>query len=142
MQDGQQSFVARLRGIDRFLFSLPTSCRLELAGVYVIENGNQVLNRPGSSFAILLDSAADIKVLARPPWWTLRRLLIVVGMLAAVLLMAVLWINQLHRRVEERTDQLQEQIRKRQAIEQHRAMEQERARVAQDLHDELWIRSH
>jgi signal transduction histidine kinase len=49
----------------------------------------------------------------------------------------VLWITQLHRKVEARTVQLKEQIQKRQNIEQNRLMEQERARVAQNLHDEL-----
>ena len=90
-----------------------------------------------ASFELLLDSPADIRVLARPPWWTLRRLLVMVGMLACILVVAVLWITQLHRKVEERTVQLKEQIQKRQSIEQHRVMEQERARIAQDLHDEL-----
>lgn len=137
MQDGAQSFVARLNGGREFLRSLPLGCRLELTGVYAVAGGNQISNQHIASFELLLDSTANIKVLARPPWWTLRRLLVMVGALACVLVIAVLWITQLHRKVEERTVQLKEQIQKRQSIEQHRAMEQERARVAQDLHDEL-----
>jgi signal transduction histidine kinase len=137
MQDGAQNFVARLNGGHEFLRSLPAGCRLELTGVYAVQDGNQVLDHPISSFELLLNSPADVKVLARPPWWTLRRLLVAVGMLACVLMIAVLWITQLHRKIEERTAQLEEQIQKRQSIEQHRVMEQERARIAQDLHDEL-----
>jgi signal transduction histidine kinase len=49
----------------------------------------------------------------------------------------VLWLTQLHRQVEERTAELGEQIKERQRVEHQRAMEQERARIAQDLHDEL-----
>jgi len=49
----------------------------------------------------------------------------------------VLWINQLHRKVETRTAELEIQIKERQRVEQQRLMEQERTRVAQDLHDEL-----
>ncbi len=54
-----------------------------------------------------------------------------------VLTAAVLWITQLHRQVEQRTVELGAQIRERQQVEHQRAMEQERARIAQDLHDEL-----
>ena len=137
MQDGAQSFFARLNRAYEPLSSLPAGCRLELTGVYAVQDSNQALDHPISSFELLLNSPADVKVLARPPWWTLRRLLVMIGMLACVLVIAVLWITQLHRKVEERTVQLEEQIQKRQRIEQHRAMEQERARIAQDLHDEL-----
>jgi len=137
MQDGAQSFVARLNGRSEFPHSLPIGCRLELTGVYAVQDGNQVLDHPISSFELLLNSPVDVKVLARPPWWTLRRLLIVVGTLAGVFVIAALWITQLNRKVEERTVQLEEQIQKRQRIEQHHAMEQERARIAQNLHDEL-----
>jgi signal transduction histidine kinase len=90
-----------------------------------------------SPFELLLNSAADIRVLARPPWWTLERLFVIVGALVSVLAVAVLWLTQLHRKVDERTAQLEVQIRERQRVEQQRAMEQERARIAQDLHDEL-----
>jgi signal transduction histidine kinase len=48
-----------------------------------------------------------------------------------------LWINQLHRQVERRTAELKTQIQAREQIEHQRAMEQERARIARDLHDEL-----
>jgi signal transduction histidine kinase len=90
-----------------------------------------------ASFELLLNSPSDIKVLARPPWWTLQRLLIIVGALACVLAITVLWITQLHRKVEARTAELEVQIQERQRVEHQRAMEQERARIAQDLHDEL-----
>ncbi|MGD1087879.1 MAG: ATP-binding protein [Verrucomicrobiota bacterium] len=137
MQDGAQSFVARLKGENEFLHSLPTGSRLELTGVYAVQGGSQMSNPHIASFELLLDSPADIKVLARPPWWTLRRLLFMVGALGCILIIAALWITQLHRKIEERTVQLEDQIQNRQSIEQHRAMEQERARIAQDLHDEL-----
>jgi signal transduction histidine kinase len=137
IQNGSQNFVAQLNGAQAYLSSLPIGCHLELTGVYSVESGNHALARPVSSFDLLLDSSADIKILARPPWWTLRRLLITMGLLACVLIAALIWITQLHRKVDARTIQLQAQIEKRQRAEQHRAMEQERARIAQDLHDEL-----
>ena len=105
--------------------------------MYAARGNNRVAGQDVGSFELLLGSAADIHVLARPPWWTLERLLIIVGALAFVLIITVLWITQLSRTVEKRTAQLETEIRERQRIENQRAMEQERARIAQDLHDEL-----
>jgi signal transduction histidine kinase len=136
MQTGKQRFVARVLDKTGSL-ELPIGSRLELTGVYAVLGGDQAVNRPISLYELLLNSPGDVKILARPPWWTLQRLLVMVGMLICVLVVAALWITQLHRKVEERTVQLEEQIQKRQRIEQHRAMEQERGRIAQDLHDEL-----
>src|SRR5262249_14131876 len=76
-------------------------------------------------------------VRGQPSWWTLPRLLVAVGVLALALAVTVLWITQLRRQVEERTAELAIQIRNRQQLEQKRALDQERTRIAQDLHDEL-----
>jgi signal transduction histidine kinase len=137
IQNGVRTFLARLNGVNNFNESLPVGSKLELTGVYAAQGGNKAIGQNISSFELLLNSPADIKVLARPPWWTLERLLIIVGALAFVLVLTGLWITQLHRKVEERTLELETQIRERQFAEQQRAMERERARVAQDLHDEL-----
>jgi len=137
IQNGVRTFIARLADRGAILDSLPVGSLLELTGVYAGQGGNKAISQDISSFELFLNSAGDIKVLARPPWWNLERLLVIVGALAVVLVITVLWITQLHRKVEERTRQLEAQIRERQFAEQQRAMEQERARVAQDLHDEL-----
>jgi signal transduction histidine kinase len=137
MQSGVRTFLARLEVTNDFAESLPPGSKLELTGIYAAQGGNKAIGQNISSFELLLNSPAEIKVLARPPWWTLERLLIIVGALACVLAITVLWITQLHHQVEERTAELESQIRERQFVEQQRAMEQERARVAQDLHDEL-----
>jgi signal transduction histidine kinase len=61
----------------------------------------------------------------------------VVGILFGVLIIAVVWIKLLQRKVSDRTAQLETQIQKRQQAERQRLVEQERARVAHDLHDDL-----
>jgi signal transduction histidine kinase len=86
---------------------------------------------------ILPRSAADFIVLARPPWWNMRRALAAMGGMAFVILAAFVWIKQLRRQVEERTNQLTSEIQLREQTERQRSLEKERARIAQDLHDDL-----
>lgn len=137
MQHGLRTFIAHLKDATTMGISLAPSSRLELTGIYAGLGGNRAAGQDIATFELLLSSPEDIRVLARPPWWTLKRLLITVGALAGVLAGAALWITQLHRQVEERTTELGAQIQERQRVEHQRAMEQERARIAQDLHDEL-----
>lgn len=137
MQSGMHRFVAAFRD-ERGLAELPEiGSTLELNGVYIGIGGNRVLGEPIDSFRILLNSADDFNVLSKPPWWTLKRLMLVVGVLLGAMGAALIWINLLHKQVEERTQQLGDQIRKRQQIERQRAIENERARLAHDLHDDL-----
>jgi signal transduction histidine kinase len=86
---------------------------------------------------MLLNSPADVTVLARPSWWTLQRLLSVVGALLVSLAVAAAWIALLRRKVEQRTSQLQHEIRERERAERQHAIEAERSRIARDLHDDL-----
>jgi signal transduction histidine kinase len=137
VQAGSWRFLARVNFKKAAPPLPPIGSRLALVGVYVAQGGNPVLSSDVAPFDLLLHSPADIEVLSQPSWWTLRRLLVIVGMLVCALALLGLWITQLHRQVEERTTELATQIHDRQRIEHQRAMEQERARIAQDLHDEL-----
>jgi signal transduction histidine kinase len=133
MRVGLRSFLAWLPGTDDNVRAIPVGSLLNLTGTYA----SQGVSKDVASFELLLNSPSDVAVLARPPWWTLEKLLLILGALACVLVGTVLWINQLHRKVEHRTAELEIQIRERQRVEQQHDMEQERARIAQDLHDEL-----
>ncbi len=95
------------------------------------------LGRSVGAVRILVRSPADFVVLERPSWWTLQRALMVIGGLGIVLLLAFIWITQLHRKVEQRSVQLSTEIHRREQIEHQRALEEERARIARDLHDDL-----
>ena len=137
MQNGLHRFIATVNDKAGLDVNLAPGSQLELTGVYVGQGGNRVLGQPIDSFRLLLNTGFDIRVLSRPPWWTLRRLLTMAGMLAGVLMAALIWIKQLHQTVNQRSRQLEAQIQQRQQAERLRELEHERARVAQDLHDDL-----
>ena len=137
MKSGSQFFVARLEHEAAGLAWLPAGCRLELTGVYAALNGKTMTDAEGAAFEVLLNSPDDITVLARPPWWTPRRLAMAIGALMVLLMSVMVWVRQLNRQVEQRTVQLAVQIRKREQVEHQHVLEQERARVARDLHDQL-----
>lgn len=116
---------------------IPIGSQIAVTGVYVGEGGDWASGRDIDRFSVALRSPADLEVLARPSWWTPRRLLAMLAALGSVLLIALTWIAVLRRQVEERTRLLAEQIQARQRVEQQRAIEQERSRLARDLHDDL-----
>jgi signal transduction histidine kinase len=89
------------------------------------------------AFRVQLRTAKDIEVLRSPSWWTLKKVLWIAGVLGLVALAAFGWVMVLRRQVVERTRQLETQIQERQRAERQREIEQERARVAHDLHDDL-----
>jgi signal transduction histidine kinase len=137
MQSGLKSFAARLPSNQPPPDSWTVGSRLRLNGVFHILDGNQTGNRDVNSFELLLNSPADVQLVARPPWWTLGRLLVIVALLLIGLALAFIWINLLRRQVERRTIQLHREISERERTEKSRAIEQERSRIARDLHDDL-----
>lgn len=119
------------------VFDVSLGSQLELTGVYAGHGGNRTIDREVANFELLLNSPADVRVLAQPPLWTLQRLLILVGALLGVLGLALVWIRLLHHKVQQRTAQLQKEMHDREQAEHQGAMAQERARIARDLHDDL-----
>jgi signal transduction histidine kinase len=82
-------------------------------------------------------SPLDLELLAKPSWWTIQHTLTLMGAMAFVILVAFIWITELRRQVGDRSRQLSAEIRLREQTERHHALEQERARIAKDLHDDL-----
>ena len=141
LQDGNFIFHAYLRqtnGQDHFA-GLANGSRVAVTGVCRIDPGEWQAGDDwrAKAFRVQLRSVADIVVLEAPPWWTLQKVLWIAAGLGFTALAAFGWIGVLHRQVAERTRQLEAQIHERQRAERQRAIEQERTRVAQDLHDEL-----
>ena len=122
--------------VDIPMFALGT--RLRVTGVCQIDSIPYAeLGLRVGAVRILPRSVDDFVVLERPPWWTVRRALDVMGGMVFVILAAFIWIKQLRRQVEERTNQLTTEIQLREQTERQRSLEKERARIAQDLHDDL-----
>ncbi len=138
LQSGIRLILARVATAESSPLSLRAGSRLALVGVYVGRNHDrQIPNADNQSFALLLNSLADITVVTQPPWWTLPRLLALLGVLSVILIFTVVWNTQLRRLVEQRTDQLQHEVRERERVERQHAVETERSRIARDLHDDL-----
>ncbi|MBI2929685.1 MAG: PAS domain S-box protein [Verrucomicrobia bacterium] len=95
------------------LSSLRNGARLRLTGICSVTTGEDL--QP-TSFSLWLPSAADAQVLEQPAGWLLGRLITIASILAAAALTGLLWVMQLKRRVEQRT----EAIRQREALVEER----------------------
>ncbi len=133
-----QASLKQAAGHDSFA-GLENGSRVAVTGVCRVEPGEWVAgeNWRAKSFSLLLRTAEDVVSLQSPPWWTLKKLLWMAGALSFATLAAFGWVLVLRRQVAERSRQLERQIQERQRAERGREIEQERARVAHDLHDDL-----
>jgi signal transduction histidine kinase len=141
LQESNYIFQASLKqAVARDDFAhLENGSRVSVRGVCRIEPGEWWAgeNWRAKSFSVLMRSPADVVLLESPSWWTLKKMLWIAGALGFAALAAFGWVGVLRRQVAERTRELEVQIQKRQLAERRREIEQERARLAQDLHDDL-----
>lgn len=132
-------------GKNRFVAFVPTGKSmpvierdsvLKLTGVYISATEDRALSS-SDPFEIRLIDISGITILKRGPWWTTRHTIGVVAVLSSGLVLAFFWVTLLRRTVAKRSSELAIEIEERELVERHRAMEQERSRMAKDLHDEL-----
>ena len=110
--------------------------RVKVDGVYFAVASDPPAAGPGN-FEIRMTGDQALQLVSRPPWWSTRRLLLLVAFLFGGLALVIGWAAILQRLVRRRTSQLAVEIAKKERAESEHALEQERARVARDLHDEL-----
>ena len=116
---------------------LALGCTLEVTGSCIMDVDNW---RPHAPFpkirgiVLVTRTPDDLRILARPPWWTPARLLAVIGGLLAALLGFIVWNRILRRLVDRRSRQLfKEQV----AHVSANLRTKERTRLAIELHDSL-----
>ncbi len=113
---------------------------LELTGVCVVKADgtwrpdrlaipNQ-LSRTPASFTLLLRDLSDVSLLHEPSWWTFRRLALLAGTMALVAALAFAWVGLLRYRLRQQTSLMAETV-------ERESIQQERTRIARDLHDTL-----
>jgi signal transduction histidine kinase len=137
LQTGPRSYLARLAEKRGLLAGILPGSLLELTGTYAGHGGDRVAGQDIDSFELLLNSPADVQVLERPSWWTFRHTMAVIGGMMSIILAALVWITLLRRQVKEQTLRLTTEIKGREQTEYQRALEEERTRIASDLHDQL-----
>ena len=82
---------------------LQSGTHLRLTGVCIVSFDQ--FGR-GQSFRLLLRTPADVVVLGRPPWWSLRHAAWILAIGLVSFLAAILWISVLRRQVEQKTEQI------------------------------------
>ena len=87
---------------------------VELTGVYQARLDD---NRNIQSFQLLLRSPDDVRVLARPSWWTARRVIWSVAALGMAFALVLAWVTLLRARVNARTRELRVEIEERKRME-------------------------
>lgn len=137
MQNGPKRFTVQLRADVLPKMDWPPGSRLKITGIHLRPVGNPDGIDNKRTFEILLNAWADVQIIARPPWWTLKHALIIVGLLMFALALTFIWISLLHRQVERRTVQWKQEISKREKSEQERIIMEERTRISRDLHDDF-----
>jgi PAS domain S-box-containing protein len=131
LQQGDILFEARIDRSQtaRHWPSLPAGSEVRVTGPCSVDiDRSHVPN----GFTILLDSTADIEVVARPSWWDLRRTLVLLAILTGVTVVVLAWVVILRRRVREQT----ETIRRR--LENEAALEKRFQYVARATQDTVW----
>jgi len=139
LQAGERVFLARLAGPADANQAVPAAenswvrvagvCVNNRAPVDVVTAATDVPTRP-VSFHLMLAGPQAVSVIRAPNWWTLERVLVVIGVLLLAALAAIAWVIALRRRVTQQTAQIHRHIHQE-------TLNEERMRIARELHDSL-----
>ena len=119
------------------LHGLAVGCSIQVTGTCIMESDNWRASAAFPrirGFALVIRTPADVRVLARPPWWTPGRLAVVIGFLLAALAAILFWNASLRRIAERRGRQL---FRSQIAQTTASLKVEERTRLAVELHDAI-----
>jgi signal transduction histidine kinase/DNA-binding response OmpR family regulator len=83
------------------LSSLREGALVQVTGICVVDTD---ISGQATGFSIRIGSPGDIIVLKKPPWWTVRLLSAVLGLLGVLILAVLGWVEVLRRRVKAKTE--------------------------------------
>ena len=137
LKDGDFSLTVDTSALVGDLMRLSVGYKIEVDGVCVVDIGNLnslVPSQHAANLILVPRRAEDIRIVARPSWWTAKRLIPVIGVLLASLMAFLIWNRILIHIINRRNRQLlKEQITR--ATSALRV--EERTRLAVELHDSL-----
>lgn len=116
---------------------LKIGAEVEVTGRFLVEpSSTSSFNvfPQATNYAIIVNSANDLRVIRQPPWWTPARCLIAVSCLAAALIGFFLWNLSLGVLVRKRTRQA---FRAEKAKARSELRIEDRTLLATELHDSL-----
>ena len=132
MNEAGVIFIARLfnsRGDQMPL--IQTGSRIQLRGVCVTKRMPLTENLSNAfAFQVWLSSPADVTLIEKPPWWTVRRVFILCGIILLLGVLASVWAMLLQWQVARQSATIARQ-------REQNAVEEERIRIARELHDTL-----
>ena len=112
-------------------------CRVRVAGTCVLATENWASLSTGTTLngiRLVVDRPDDVEILARPPWWNLTRLSVVVAVLVLFIAAILLWNRELRKLSEKRGREL---FHERSASALAELKTTERTRLAADIHDSI-----
>lgn len=117
--------------------SITPGCQVDVSGICVLDaeqwHPNSIYPRT-NGFIIVPRNAKDIVITARPPWWTIQRLLMLICALFIVLTGFIIWNTSLRRITTRKSRELfKEQLSHVSAT----LRTEERTRLAVEIHDTL-----
>ncbi len=114
----------------------PIGSRIRVSGVCFVESGG-----PWNTalwFELYMRSPDDVKVVALPSWWTVQRLLYVIGGLGVLIVAALIWGTMLRRQVSRQTLVLRRTMEEEATSQRRQAfLEKQRSRVLEAINSSL-----